>query len=343
MKRIILLTDYKDYFGSKWDAIPYNSGFDKELLSKYFAENNYEVEYIPLSKAKEIDNVIDIPVLYTSSEDIGYHYKDFIEDIIYYLELKGANVIPRHKFLRANNNKVFMELLRNTIDENSDSKLKSWVFGTYEDLLEIIDDITYPIVVKTPRGAMSRGVSLAKNKEELISNVKSISRSKHLVQDIKDNLRPYKHKGYKVNSLYREKFITQEFIPSLKSDYKILIFGEKYYIFERPVRKNDFRASGSGNTNYIYGSKVELPKGIFDYALKVFNQANVPQLSIDVAYDGTRFYLIEFQALFFGTVGHVKSDGFYSLINRRWEFIPKKLDLEQVYAESIDYYIKGNN
>ena len=338
MKRIILLTDYKDYFGSKWDAIPYNSGFDKELITKYFAANNYKVELIPLSKAKEIDNVIDIPVLYTSSEDIGYHYKDFIEDIIYYLELKGANVIPRHKFLRANNNKVFMELLRNTIDENSDSKLKSWVFGTYEDLLEIIDDITYPIVVKTPRGAMSRGVSLAKNKEELISNVKSISRSKHLVQDIKDNLRPYKHKGYKVNSLYREKFILQEFVPDLINDWKILIYGKKYFVLTRHVGKGDFRASGSHN-NYLAGSKAIMPEGLLDFAHSIYQSMDVPHLSIDVIFDGDSFRLIEFQALYFGTSTVNMSDVYFEKVNQEWKQNKIIETIEELYVNGVVYYI----
>ena len=132
----------------------------------------------------------------------------------------------------------------------------------------------------------------------------------------------------------------QEFIQNLKSDYKVLIWGERYYIFERPVRNNDFRASGSGNEKYIYGSHVDLPEGIFNFSKQVFNQLNVPQLSLDIAYDGTTFYIIEYQVIYFGTVGHVLSDGFFLLIKGEWKFIPEKLDLEQVYAESIDFYIK---
>lgn len=340
MKKIIILTDYKGNFGSKWDAVPYNSGFDKELLVKYFVEKNYQVEYAELSKANEINNIKGIPVLYTSSEDIGYRYKDFIEDIIYFLELKGANIIPSYKFLRANNNKVFMELLRKKLGDQWGDKLKLWVFGTLEEMEKIINEFNFPIVVKTAAGAMSRGVSLASNKKEFLKKAKIIGRTVNFKQDLKDYLRAYLHKGYIKESLYRNKFIVQQFIPSLKSDYKVLIFGERYYIFERPVSKNDFRASGSGNANYIYGSNVSCPNGIFDYAKHVFEQANVPHLSIDIAFDGKQFYLLEFQAVYFGTVGHVKSDGFYVNNEGIWEFQNQIIDIEKVYAESIDTFLK---
>lgn len=336
--KIIALVDYKYNFGSKWNAVPYRSGMDKNLLKKYFTQLGYDIDFVRFSDFNHSECESNSVVIYTSSEDQRYLYKDYIEDVVLSVQEYGLNIIPKYSYLRANNNKVFMELLRSSIFSSEINNLSSNVYGTLDDLDA---KINYPIVLKEAAGAMSTGVFLARNKKEFISIANKISRTPSFKEELKDSLRPYKHKNYKKESLYRKKFITQEFIPSLKSDYKILIFGEKYYIFERPVRKNDFRASGSGNTNYIYGSKVELPKGILDYALNVFNQANVPQLSIDVAYDGTHFYLIEFQALFFGTVGHVKSDGFYKYVDNNWKFIYDVIALEQVYAESIDDFIKN--
>ena len=211
-------------------------------------------------------------------------------------------------------------------------------YGAFEDVN--LKTIKYPVIIKEAAGAMSSGVFLAKCEKEFVSIAKRISRTKSYKSDIKDALRFLKHKNYIKESLYRKKFVIQEFIQNLKSDYKVLIWGERYYIFERPVRNNDFRASGSGNEKYIYGSHVDLPEGIFNFSKQVFNQLNVPQLSLDIAYDGTTFYIIEYQVIYFGTVGHVLSDGFFLLIKGEWKFISEKLDLEQVYAESIDFYIK---
>lgn len=336
--KIVILTDYKNNFGSKWNNIPYRSGMDKTLLGKYFKELGYDIEIVKFSEFNALKYTQDCFIIYTSSEDIDYIYKDYIEDVVLYAQESGLNVIPAYKFLRANNNKAFMELIKKSIFSKEFNNLETNVYGTFDEAT--LKKIKYPIVLKESSGAMSTGVFLAKNQSEFVVLAKKISETKSFNNDIKDALRPLKHKGYIKESLYRKKFVTQEFIPNLQSDYKVLVFGEKYYVFERPVRKGDFRASGSGNKNYIYGSQVNLPKGILDFVKKAFDQASIPQLSIDIAYDGSKLYIIEFQALYFGTVGHVKSDGFYSLIDDNWKFCYKKLDFEQIYVESIDYHIE---
>lgn len=113
-------------------------------------------------------------------------------------------------------------------------------------------------------------VSILKPANKLLpytKKVKLISRTKYLLQVIKDNLRPLKHQGYTVNSLYRNKFILQSFIPDLANDWKKVIFGDKYYVLTRHVKKNDFRASGS-HTKYLAGSRAILPEGCFHLQIK---------------------------------------------------------------------------
>ena len=45
----------------------------------------------------------------------------------------------------------------------------------------------------------------------------------------------------------------------------------------------------------------EIPAGLLDFAAGVFESPDVPQISIDVGYDGEQFYLFEFQFILFGT------------------------------------------
>jgi hypothetical protein len=148
MKKIFILTDYKGYFGSKYTAKPYRAGMDKKLLEQYFADYGFQVKYIAFS---DIDlrgmDFKDQYVLYTSSEDDGYHYKDYIEDIILGLSLKGTILIPEYKYLRANNNKVFMEILRDLLDGEDGKYIKSHHFGTIEELKEKTDNLQYPVVI----------------------------------------------------------------------------------------------------------------------------------------------------------------------------------------------------
>ena len=65
--------------------------------------------------------------------------------------------------------------------------------------------------------------------------------SKDIFNELWDWGRSFKHKAYIRDSKYRKKFIVQNFIEDLSNDWKILVFGKKYYILCRETRKNDFR------------------------------------------------------------------------------------------------------
>jgi glutathione synthase/RimK-type ligase-like ATP-grasp enzyme len=339
MKDIVALVNYNGVFGSKWNAVPYRSGMNVDVLKDHFKQLGYNFSTVKFSDF-DFFNQSDKEkiVIYTSSEDKGYKYKDFIEDIVLGAQEMGCQVLPDFKYLRANNNKVFMEILRDIMIP--DKQLRAQYLSVMTD--EKMDQLNYPIIMKESSGAMSTGVSMIHNKAELKSQIKKINRKETIYNykhNLKDKLRAYKHDNYKMESPYREKFILQEMVPNLKSDFKILVFGERYYIFERPIRKNDFRASGSGNKHYIYGSNVKIDLKMFDYAKEVYEKLDVPQASLDICDNGERYSLFEFQALYFGTVGQFKSDGYYMQENEEWIFIEEKLELEQVYAESIHSYL----
>ncbi|MDY8136891.1 hypothetical protein [Aquimarina sp. 2201CG5-10] len=338
MSSIIALMDYKSKFGSKHFDIPYRSGMDKQKLSNYFEEMDYTIEYKYLHDIDlENENYEGQNIIYTSSEDIGYKYKSYIEDIIYSLELSGAQVIPNYKHLRANNNKVFMELMRQYLKLTDN--IKARMFGSMKDLLMNLDTVNYPVVFKTSGGASGTGVSLVESEKELITKVKEVNQRNYQT-DFRDYGRALKHKGYIRESLYRQKFILQEFIPDLKNDWKVYVFEEKMYIFKRPLLKGrGIKASGGGYDNYFYGLQAEAPEGLFDYAQSIYNKMDVPHLSIDIAFDGKEFYLIEFQSLYFGTAGIPYSDGYFTRKEDSWDFITKKLDIEKVYADSIVSYL----
>lgn len=338
-KKIIALVDYKKKFGSKHFDTPYRSGMDKTLLSKYFSDNGFEIEFIHFHDVNlREDKWVNSLVIYTSSEDIGYHYKSYIEDIVLALEEKGAKVIPSYKYLRANNNKVFMESLRDIYLE--DCLLKADAFGSLKDLLHKINEIEFPVVFKSSEGASGTGVFLINSKNELIRKVKKIKDYRYLKEDIKDYLRALKHKGYQKESVYRNKFIVQSFIPDLSNDWKVYIFGKRLYIFKRPIFKGrGIKASGGGYDNYLYDMDADAPDGIFDFALNIFEKLDVPHISLDIAYDGANFYLIEFQALYFGTAGIPYSNGYYKEDNNSWIFIEEKLEIEKNYVDSIKWFI----
>jgi len=337
MKKIIILTDYQNRFGSKHFDTPYRSGFDKSLLKKYFNEQGYEPvlrNFAEIDFSKE--NFNNELVLYTSSEDDGYHYKAFIEDVVLGLELQGAMVIPQYKYLRANNNKVFMEILRSLIISNTE--LKARYFGSIEELIAVIGEFNYPVVVKTAEGASGTGVFLAHSKKELLNIAKKISRTRNFKYELWDFGRSLRHKGYLKESKYRKKIIVQDFVPNLNNDWKVLVYGNRYYALFRGNRKNDFKASGSG----LFTFMKELPSDLLSYAKTIFDKLSIPNVSMDLAYDGYNYYLLEFQALYFGTTTIEKSSFYFEFINNNFELIEGKSELEKVYVYSIVNYINSN-
>lgn len=341
--KIYILTDFKLRFGSKWGATPYRSGLNHQILSNEFAKYNIRVEYQILSDIDFTQDWNGKIVLYTSSEDYGVLYKSYIEDIVYGLELAGAIVIPRFKYLRAHHNKVFMEILRSEICP--ERVLKSLLFGTLEEAYEALkkNNIPFPCVIKAAAGSMSKAVAKANNVNEFLRVVSQISRTRHFELDLKDYLRSLKHKGYIPESTHRNKFIVQPMIEGLKNDWKVLIYGDKIYNLKRYVRKNDFRASGS-HVNYKIGSESGLTSEMMDFVYDIYKRMHVPMLSFDLAYDGTTCYMIEFQALYFGTSTFELSKDYYLRESDKWTLKTKTNEsLESLFVYAIDKYLKDNH
>jgi len=344
MKNIYLLTNYRGAFGNKYKAAFYASGMDKVKLTTYFENQGYQAVFLSPSEIdfrdKKYKNSI---VLYTTTEDYKEYYKLYIEDIVLGLEVLGAKVLPSYINLKSHHNKLFMEILRDVQDFELLNNIETQKFGTLEEFKKHFKKTDDDVVVKMASGASSLGVFLGKGYSDLLTKVKKASKTVHLKKNIKEALRKIKYKNYIPVSNHRNKFITQNFIPNLSNDWKILVYLDKYYIFERPVRKNDFRASGSGKEKYLFGDKVNIPEGIFDYAKSVFDKLDAPMLSIDVAFANNQFYTLEFQFTGFGTAGQQLSDNYFYLQNGKWQSVYEKLDLEQVYADSIIGFSKIHN
>jgi glutathione synthase/RimK-type ligase-like ATP-grasp enzyme len=342
MKELILITDYKGHFGSKWKAQPYRSGYDKKLLQELFAEKGFSIRFIePTELTFSGFNWKNKTVLYTSSEELNLKYKDFLEDVISALHLAGANLIPGPEFLRANNNKVMMELLRDILLPEELRTIRAQSFGTIEELKQALEDgkIDLPCVIKKASGAMSRGVELVKSKEELLRKATRLMNTKELRHHLKESVRARKHPGYFPESSYQGKLIIQPFIPNLSNDWKVLVYGKRIFVLRRNIRPDDFRASGSG-FNYTSGSECGFPESYLPFVHRIQQAFNLPNISIDFAHDGTRPYIFEFQALYFGTSTQYKSKDYYELENGEWVLKPNTFSQEQVYVDSIAEFLQ---
>lgn len=289
-------------------------------------------------------------VLYASSDDYGLLYKDYIEDMLLRLIADGAILIPNFNLFRAHHNKSYMELYKTFFLPDELNTIYTQVIPGYDVLKEKIDNesINFPVVVKAATGAGSSGVGLAKNKRELFKIAYRFSYRKYMdyyvnwfrlpfMQRLKNGYRRLKGQPEVFYKPMQGKFIIQNFISGLSYDYKILVFGEKYYVLKRINRKNDFRASGSGKLSYEYD--FHEVSEVMDYAKIVYDLLKVPMASLDIANDGEKNYLIEYQCINFGPYT-LQYAPFYFTKDKNgiWEKVNETSVLEDEYARSIKYY-----
>jgi hypothetical protein len=331
---IIVITDYRGFLRQH---IKQYKSLDKDRVKRILSNQGFHVEEYTYEEIVNGNiNIENKKIIYTSCQDSKY--KKYIDDVLYYLSKKNT-LIPRYEIFKAHENKGFQELLKKEIGIKS---LEFMYFGNKSGLVNNKGRLnTFPVVLKKVDGAGSSNVHKVESCDELFSLVQKLNKPleyrKYMIKKI---LKKYFFKSkyieeYYGEDLYMGQFVLQEFVHGLCEDWKVLIFSTKYYVLNRKVRENDFRASGSGKLAY-----VEPPKQILDYAKCIFEKLDVPFVSLDIAYNGNECSLIEFQGTHFGPYTIVNSDCYYEYKNNRWIKVIGKSNLEEEYSLSIIDYFK---
>lgn len=340
-KHILLLIDYRDKFYSTTKSK--GAGFDLQKLKESFESYEYKLD---IRNFSEIDfrkeDFKGVSVLYQSSEDPNLYYKDYIEDVLLGLCMQGARLIPDFNFFRAHHNKVFMEFIRDIRGLGLFDSIESKSYGTLEDFIKSspnIKDTNKQYILKDPGTSGSRGVyKVMMNKRglRLLRNVSHSPSLKNLEYAIKSLL---ERKKYIKISNNRKKFTIQSYIDNIKGDYRVIIYGNKYYVLYRENRDNDFRASGSKK----FHSSPKVSPALLDFSEKVFNVLDVPYLALDIGIDESdeSFHLFEFQAISFGqgcvewSAGHYYKDQNTS----NWCYKEEQPNIEKNLVASVIRYL----
>lgn len=334
-RSLLMIVDYKqDFYSSR--RLPHVS-MDLDRLRHEFSAANVRVDQVGFADLDfRTANYCGRPVVYQSSEDYNLHYKSYVEDMIYGLQLAGALLVPRFECLRAHHNKVFLEVLRDLLPIPALKTVHGRTFGTLEELVQRLDSLEYPCVVKPSAGATSTGVSLAQNREQVVRAARRVSRTFSLVDGSKEIVKSLIRSYHKRRSHHRRKFVVQSFIRGMEGDYKVLIYGGKYYVLSRRNRPNDFRASGSGRFEF----RRELPEGLLDACENIFLASDVPFLSIDVGVVEGRFYPVEWQYLSFGNYTLEQSPFWFERSDSGWRCVEGSSVLEHEFARAVVGYLE---
>jgi len=327
---MILLTDAKRGFGQllqPWESVNVDLVV-RELSARYAVR---VVTYEQIASGA----VLPAHALIIHSSSQQPEYKQYIDDILLYLHGLGNNLVPSIHVTRSHENKGYQEFykrMRGLADQGpAGDYLCSPDWGVPE----------YPIVFKELVGFGSYGVKLLRNRADLerfarsreVRSVRQTLRAlyselgfiirKHILR--KSNLRPYGD-YYKP----RKRFVLQQLIPDLTHDYKVIVSRKRVFVLKRRARPSDFRASGSGLFSF-----EEAPAPLLDFALRILTQFEEPYLSLDVCFDGQRFYLIEFQGVHFGPYTVMKAPFHYRRRDNGWERSEESVQFEEFLAWSL--------
>ena len=274
------------------------------------------------------------------------NYRQYINDIIYHLS-KDNRVIPSYDLLKCHENKGYQEIYKQAVGLGG---LEGQYFTSGDEV--DVSQLKFPVVLKTTEGTNSKGVFLVKSQEEFRQVLKKLRNRLGLFQRIDLFRRKYFRKrkfegypghtdrqdylGYREYLKREQNFILQEYVPGLDFDYRVLAAAGRFYVMKRSVNKGDFRASGTKKFSF---SQTPDP-ALLDFAQAVVEKFDTPFLSLDILFNGKDYYMVEFQALHFGTGVVARSEGYFkSFGSEGWRFIPEKPELERFFAETLVRYL----
>lgn len=206
------------------------------------------------------------------------NYKDvlFARQLLYAVEQSGKKTFPDYKTCWHFDDKVGQKYLFESLRL---PLVPSYVFYTREEAVQWIENTSFPKVFKLRNGAGSLNVKLAKSSAQ----AKKLTRKAfsggfsqfNRLEHFKEQIRLYQKGNNSLLGVFKglgRLFIStewarmrgkekgyvyfQDFMPNNDFDIRIIVINGKAFGAKRMVRKNDFRASGSGQ---LYYEKEHIP------------------------------------------------------------------------------------
>jgi len=198
--------------------------------------------------------------------------------------------------------------------------VKSYIFYSKKTAQNWAESATYPKVFKLKGGASSMNVKLIKNRskaKKLIhrsfsQGFKSVDRWAILRDDIMKFLRTRNSYDFLKVLKTTARFIIpteeekmtpkekgyiyfQDFVPNNHFDIRLVVIGHRCFGSIRYNRKNDFRASGSGLSNY---DPKLIDESCIALAFDFYNKLQVQSMAFDFLLDGKEYKIIEMSYCF---------------------------------------------
>ncbi|MGG5578475.1 ATP-grasp domain-containing protein [Myroides sp. C15-4] len=310
-------------------AIHHREGSFSNKWIEYCEYNQIEFIIVDAFSNDIIDQIKGVDIF------LWHHHQGIFEDTIWArtllncLELKGILVFPNFNTAWHFDNKIAQKLLFESLNLNS---IKSYVFFDKAKAESWVKSTSFPKVFKLKGGASSSNVMLVKSKSQANRIIKKAFGTGfnqfNKWNYFKENISKFKESkdfNFCLKAFYRLIFkpdfskkagkeigysYFQDFIKDNDSDIRIIIIGDKAIGIKRLVRKNDFRASGSGKILY---DKNQIPIVCVEMAFETVKCLNAQCLAFDFVFDNGKPLIVEIsygflQSAYYKCPGYWTSD-----------------------------------
>ena len=290
-------------------AIHHVPGTFSDRWIEYCRENALDFKLVDCYKSDIIQNLEDCDALMWHFDHTIAKDMLFAKQLILSLEASGVKTFPNSQSCWHFNDKVGQKYLLESVDAGL---VPSYVFYSKKEALDWANKTNYPKVFKLRGGAGSENVKLIRSSYEArriigkafgkgfrqYKNIYSLQSRIAAYKDGKDTMLGILKGAFRMfipNDFIRSRkelartlgnergyVYFQDFIPGNDSDVRIIVIGDKAFAIKRLVRKNDFRASGSGKI--IYDVK-EIDKRCVELAFDTSAKLKTDCLAYDMVFD----------------------------------------------------------
>ena len=308
-------------------AIQESVGFSDHWIN-YCIQKKIEYKIVNVYTSDVINQISDCDALMWHIHHTKYQDALFAKQLMYSLQIAGKRVFPDFNTSWHFDDKVGQKYLLEAIGA---PLVPSYAFYSKSDAIKWAENTTYPKVFKLRGGAGSSNVHLAKTKQEALSFIKAsfnrgISQN-NSYSDFKERLRKYRSgkssfldvvKGL-IRFVYPPEYARmhhkekgyvyfQDFIPNNSFDVRVIVVDDKAFAIKRMTRKNDFRASGSGEIIY---RKSEIDESCVQTAFEVNDKLKSQCVAYDFVFDKDKNPLIVEIGFGFVPKGYFDCEGFW--------------------------------
>jgi glutathione synthase/RimK-type ligase-like ATP-grasp enzyme len=323
--KIAICVDHNDWHGKFRQFIKLHARRDDLIME--FVRINHDNW---MDKLKEFDAVI------WKSSNMGPEASGYFKEKIYFIEHYLCKlVVPNY----------------NTIWHFESKAAQSYIFRLHsvpiprtvatfdvDNALALLKETKMPLVVKKSFGAASKNVRLIKSANKMRAYIKTTlcrqmieritsrhgrliaSSTKYLVPDIIER---------KVRDNNQRCVYWQELVPGNSRDLRITVIGDRYaFAFWRNNRPNDFRASGSGNIDYVY----PVPIDVVCHCIALNKKFDFDSMAYDIVFKDGDYKIIEIS---YGYIDKAiyNTPGYYCLQDGQLEFNPGHFWPQELWAK----------